>query len=138
PGTGRGMSPACRARPAAARARPSTPACAPGSTSAAPEPTAPAAGKAMRRTSETGAEGFPLVEILVVVAITGIVLAVAAVNLWPSDAEVARREAGLVALTLERARDAAWFGGRPTALTFNEGRTRQWRLAPDRTWTPDP
>jgi hypothetical protein len=72
-----------------------------------------------------------------VVAITGIVLAVAAVNLWPSDAEVARREAGYVALGLERARDAAWFGGRPTAVTFREGRMRVWRLAPDRTWSPD-
>jgi len=74
----------------------------------------------------------------VVVAITGIVLAVAAVNLWPSDAEVARREAGYVALGLEKARDAAWFGGRPTAVTFADGRMRQWRLAPDRSWAADP
>jgi hypothetical protein len=66
-----------------------------------------------------------------VVAIVGIVLAVAAVNLLPSDAQVARRESGMVALAIEHARDAAWFGGRPTAVTFDDGRLREWRLAGD-------
>ena len=101
----------------------------------------------MRRISATGirprpapgrphsgdhAVGFTLVEILTVVAIVGIVLAVAAVNLLPSDAQVARRESGMVALAIEHARDAAWFGGRPTAVTFDDGRLREWRLAGDR------
>jgi type II secretory pathway pseudopilin PulG len=75
--------------------------------------------------------------VLVVVAITGIILAVAAVNLFPSDAQVARRESGMVALEIERARDAAWFGGRPTAVTFDDGRMRAWRLSAD-AWQPDP
>lgn len=89
------------------------------------------------RTSATGIErGFTLVEILVVTAIVGVVLAVAAVNLMPSDAEVARREAGYVALAIEHARDSAWFGGRPTAVSFEDGRLRQWRLG-GRTWEPD-
>lgn len=87
--------------------------------------------------SATGIKGFTLIEVLVVVAITGIILAVAAVNLFPSDAEVARRESGMVALALERARDTAWFGGRPTAISFDEGRMREWRLAGD-SWQPDP
>ena len=72
-----------------------------------------------------------------VTAIVGVVLAVAAANLFPSDAEVAGREAGYVALGLERARDGAWFGGRPTAVSFGEGRMRSWRLGNDRTWQPD-
>lgn len=92
----------------------------------------------MRPTSETGTEGFTLVEVLVVVAIAGIVLALAAVNLIPSDVEVARRESGLLALTIEKTRDAAWFGGRPTALSFEDGRVRQWRLTGDRRWEADP
>jgi len=92
------------------------------------------------RTSATGTRGagFTLIELLVVVGIAGVVLALAAVNLAPSDAEVARREAGLVALDIERARDAAWFGGRPVAVSFDEGRLRRWRLAGDRRWEADP
>ena len=90
----------------------------------------------MRRTSGTGNSGFTLIEVMVVVAIAGIIVTLAAVNLFPSDAQVARREAGLVALAVEHARDAAWFGGRPTAITLSEGRVREWRLASDR-WTGD-
>ena len=90
-----------------------------------------------RPRSARRAVGFTLVEILVVTAIAGIVLALAAVNLFPSDAEVARREAGYVALAIEKARDGAWFGGRPKAVTFDDGRLREWRLADGRTWEPD-
>jgi general secretion pathway protein H len=90
----------------------------------------------VRPTSATGTRGFTLVEVLVVVAIAGIVVALAAVNLFPSDAQVARREVASVALAVEHARDAAWFGGRPTSVTFNEGRVRQWRYS-GRTWEAD-
>jgi type II secretion system protein H len=79
---------------------------------------------------------FTLVEILVVVAIVGIVLVVAAPNLFPTDAEIARRESSAVALALERARDEAWFGGRPTAVSFERGRLREWHLA-NSAWQPD-
>jgi general secretion pathway protein H len=103
-----------------------------------------AAVKAAVRTLGTGTEppvprqrAFTLVEVLVVVAIAGIVLALAAVNLFPSDAQVARRESGLVALAIEHARDAAWFGGRPTAVSFDEGRLREWKLA-GQSWQLDP
>lgn len=71
-----------------------------------------------------------------VVAIMGIVVALAAVNLFPGDVEVGRRESGRLALALEHARDAAWFGGRPTAVTFDAGRMREWRFAADR-WQDD-
>jgi len=90
------------------------------------------------RTSATGTRGFTLVEILVVVAIAGIVLAVAAVNLFPSDEEVARRETSLLALDIETARDDAWFGGRPAAISLAEGRVRVLRLASDRSWSAIP
>ncbi|HUP98216.1 MAG TPA: prepilin-type N-terminal cleavage/methylation domain-containing protein [Usitatibacter sp.] len=83
----------------------------------------------MRPTSATGIRGFTLVEILVVVAIAGILVALAAANLFPSNEQTARRDAANVALAVEHARDAAWFGGRPTAITFNEGRMREWRYS---------
>ena len=73
------------------------------STSSASGPIARAAAKAVRRGyRQLGLQGFTLIEVLVVVAITGIVLALAAVNLFPSDAQVARRESGT-----GRARDRA-------------------------------
>ena len=71
-----------------------------------------------------------------VVAIAGIVVALAAVNLFPSNAELARRDAGTMALAIEHARDSAWFGGRPAAVSFDEGRLREWRYA-SRTWEAD-
>ena len=83
----------------------------------------------MARTSGTGIKGFTLIEVLVVVAIAGVLIAVAAINLFHSDTQIARREAAEVALALERTRDRAWFGGRPTAITLNEGVLREWRLA---------
>jgi general secretion pathway protein H len=85
--------------------------------------------------SGTGIKGFTLIEVLVVVAIAGVLVAVAAVNLFPGDAQFARREAGNVALAIEHARDAAWFGGLPTAVTFDEQRVREWRLAGSE-WRP--
>ena len=81
-------------------------------------------------------QAFTLIEVLVVVAIAGILISVAAVNLFPDQTQMARREAGNVALAIEHARDAAWFGGRPTAITFTDGRVREWRYAANQ-WQPD-
>lgn len=97
----------------------------------------------MAPTSATGIRaalqrGFTLVELLAVIVIAGIVLALAAVNLMPSDAETARREASLLALDLERARDDAWFGGRPTAVLLADGRLQVLRIGPEREWQPVP
>ncbi len=87
--------------------------------------------------SATGTKGFTLLELLVVVAIIGLVISVAAVNLFPGDVEVARRETGRVAMALEGARDDAWFGGRPIAVSLEEAKVRVWRLRGDRTWEAD-
>ena len=73
-----------------------------------------------------------------VIAIAGTVLAVAAVNLFPSEEENARRAASLLALDLEAARDAAWFGGSPAAVVLEGGRVRTLSLSPSREWTPVP
>jgi general secretion pathway protein H len=94
------------------------------------------AGRPGRRPFLSRAVGFTLIEILLVVAITGIIVALASVNLLPSDREIARREAGKLALAIEHARDAAWFGGRPTAVSFADGRARLWRYG-NGTWQPD-
>ena len=90
-----------------------------------------------RPRSAIRAVGFTLIEVLVVVAITGIILALATVNLFPDERQLARREAAMVALTVEHARDAAWLGGRPMSITFAEGRLRTWRLRGDE-WQAEP
>ena len=91
----------------------------------------------MPRISVTGTKGFTLIEVLVVVAITGIIIAVASVNLFPSDNEIARRESGMVALAIEGARDAAWLGGRPTSITIDHAALRAWRYSGGE-WRADP
>ena len=91
---------------------------------------------ATRGRRRVDAVGFTLVELLVVVAITGIVLAVVAANLFPDERQVARKASGELALAVEKARDAAWFGGRPVALGFDSGALHAWKLAGD-TWTAD-
>ena len=83
-------------------------------------------GCASRRHSQSA---FTLIELLAVVAIVGIILAVASVNLFPSDEQLSRRDAAAVAMVVERARDTAWFGGVPTAVSFEAGRVKPWRLA---------
>ncbi|QJR15762.1 GspH/FimT family protein [Usitatibacter palustris] len=87
--------------------------------------------------SDPSISGFTLLEVLVVVAIAGAVVALAAVNLFPSDEEIARREAGLLAMSIEGARDDAWFGGRPVAISVEDSRFKSWRLQADRRWESD-
>lgn len=118
---------------------------APGMTASLPRdahrarPTAASSARTPRSGNGPGPEcqrAFTLVEILVVVALVGLVVALAAVNLVPGDREVARRETARLALAIESARDSAWFGGRPVALQFVEGRLR--RLARDgNAWRAD-
>ena len=73
-------------------------------------------------------QAFTLIELLAVVAIIGILLAAASLNLFPSDEQLSRRDAAAVAVAMERARDTAWFSGVPTAVSFEAGRVKPWRL----------
>jgi len=52
-------------------------------------------------------------------------------------ADQKRREAGMLALAIEGARDDAWFGGRPVAVSVGESRFKVWRLRSDRSWEED-
>ena len=68
----------------------------------------------------------------------GVILALAAVNLFPSDEEVARRESGMLALAIEGARDEAWFGGRPDGdLHRGPAPAPLAPRAPTARWEPD-
>src|SRR5205807_2670811 len=83
-----------------------------------------AKAESMRRTSATGIRALTLIEVPVVLAIVGVVIAVVAPNLFPGNIEASRRQGAAVALAIERARDDAWFGGKPTAVSFGDGRLR--------------
>lgn len=80
------------------------------------------------------AGGFTLVEILVVVAIIGIVLAVASVNLLPDDRRTLETEAERVALLFELARDAAISGGEELAWQADGRRYAFYRRGEEKQW----
>ena len=83
------------------------------------------------------AAGFTLIEILAVTVIMGIILVLAAANVFPDDRQVARREVERVALVLEAARDAAVFGGTATAVSVEDNRVLRWRRDDRGSWQPD-
>lgn len=81
--------------------------------------------------------GFTLVEILVVVAIIGIVLAIASVNLLPDDRRTLETEAERVALLFELARETAISGGEELAWQADGQRYAFYRRGEDRQWVPE-
>lgn len=64
-----------------------------------------------QRPAHARASGFTLIEILVAIAVIGIILGLAAVKLGQSDGQIAEREAQRLAAVLEDARDEAISGG---------------------------
>lgn len=82
-------------------------------------------------------KGFTLIEIMVVLAIMGIAVGAAVVNMEPSAGQTLEREARGMALALEVARDEALFIGRPVGWRISEGKlafytrdaTDEWVLA---------
>jgi general secretion pathway protein H len=80
------------------------------------------------------AGGFTLVEILVVVAIIGIVLAIASVNLLPDDRRTLENEAERVALLFELARDSAISSGEELAWQADGQHYAFYRRGEDKQW----
>lgn len=78
--------------------------------------------------------GFTLVEILVVVAIIGIVLAIASVNLLPDDHRTLENEAERVALLFELARDTAISSGEDLAWQADGQHYAFYRRGEDGQW----
>jgi len=74
------------------------------------------------------ARGFTLIEILVVLAIIGIILGLVIVKLEQSDSSRVRGEADRLSLVLERARDSATITGRSVAFS-SDGNGYQFWLA---------
>ncbi|MHB9101487.1 MAG: GspH/FimT family pseudopilin [Sulfuricella sp.] len=83
------------------------------------------------------AGGFTLVEILVVVAIIGIVLAIASVNLLPDDRRTLETEAERVALLFDLARDSAISGGEELAWQADGQRYAFYRRGEDKQWVAE-
>ena len=74
--------------------------------------------------------GFTLIEILVAMALVGIILGLAVVKLGQSDAQIAQHEAERLAAVLEDARDEAIAGGRSVAWS-SDGHGYQFWLQDD-------
>ena len=83
-----------------------------------------------RRTSRALSAGFTLIEILVAMAVIGIILGLAVVKLGQSDAQIAQHEAERLAAVLEDARDEAIAGGRSVAWS-TDGHGYQFWLQDD-------
>lgn len=81
--------------------------------------------------------GFTLVEILVVVAIIGIVLAIASVNLLPDDRRTLETEAERVALLFDLARETAISGGEELAWQADGQHYAFYRRDEDTRWVAE-
>lgn len=97
---------------------------------------------ALGRIKASATRGFTLLELLVVLVITGILLGAVALNAMPGDRQWLQNEAQRIALLLQMARDEAIVRNRPVAFEADDHRYRflirkddQWQaLTDDPVW----
>jgi general secretion pathway protein H len=82
------------------------------------------------------ADGFTLVEALVVVVIIAVLVSAVSVKLAPDTRAALRAEALRLAALLQHARDEAIATGTPLAWQRTEGGYRFLQRGPDRAWAP--
>ncbi len=82
------------------------------------------------------AKGFTLVEMLVVLAIMGILLGLVSTSVRPGARDVLRLEAERLAQLLDLAADESRITGKQLAWTSDGSAYRFWRLGPDDEWSP--
>jgi general secretion pathway protein H len=78
--------------------------------------------------------GFTLLELLVVLVVAGIMLTLAAVNLFPDERQALREQGEQLALLLEQAASAARAGGVPLAWSCSRREHRFWRRNAEGEW----
>ena len=80
--------------------------------------------------------GFTLIEILVVLAIIGVMLVSVAIKTFPDERQILRQEAERLGLLLEQARDEAFTSGRSIAWSMQNNTYGFSRLNAERQWAP--
>lgn len=78
--------------------------------------------------------GFTLLEVLVVLVVAGIMLSLAAINLFPDERRALREEGERLALLLEQAAISARAGGLPLAWSCSGREHRFWRRDAEGEW----
>ncbi len=80
------------------------------------------------------ANGFTLIEIMVVMVILGIMMTLVSVNLYQDDGKVLSEEANRLAALLEHAQSEAMLTGSPVAWSAQSGKYQFWQRGQNGKW----